>query len=92
MKYQNGIQNIRIDSEIEITPLGVYVPFSTPLAGWIYKNIKIKELNKDLEEGIDYILRITDVSKSLWEFKTKRDEILFIKKRYFKKNIRYVFN
>jgi hypothetical protein len=43
-------------SEIEITPLGFYAPFSTPLAGWIYKNIKSKEVNKDLEIGIDYIL------------------------------------
>jgi hypothetical protein len=43
-------------SEIEITPLGFYVPFSTPLAGWVYKNLKTKEINKNLEEGIDYIL------------------------------------
>ena len=41
---------------IEITPLGFYVPFSNSLAGWVYKNLKTREINKDLEEGIDYIL------------------------------------
>jgi hypothetical protein len=46
----------RAGSEIEITPLGFYVPFSNSLAGWVYKNLKTREINKDLEEGIDYIL------------------------------------
>jgi hypothetical protein len=46
----------REGSEIEITPLGFYVPFSTPLAGWIYRNLKRKEINNELEEGLDYIL------------------------------------
>jgi hypothetical protein len=46
----------RAGSEIEITPLGFYIPFSTTLAGWIYKNIKTKEINNELKESIDYIL------------------------------------
>ena len=44
------------NAEIEITPLGYYVPFAVPLAGWIYKNLKTKDINKDLEQGIDFNL------------------------------------
>ena len=43
-------------SAIEITSLGYYVPFATPLAGWVYKNLKTKEINKDLEQGVDWDL------------------------------------
>lgn len=44
------------NAEIEITTLGYYVPFAHPLAGWIYKNLKTKDINKDLERGIDFVL------------------------------------
>lgn len=41
-------------AKVEITPHGYYVPVGTPLAGWIYKNLKTKQLNTSLVKGIDY--------------------------------------
>ena len=44
------------NTEIEITPIGYYVPFGNPLAGWIYKNLKTRNINKELKQGIDFDL------------------------------------
>lgn len=43
-------------SEFEITPLGYYIPHGNPLAGWIYKNIKTRQINTELKVGIDFQL------------------------------------
>ncbi len=40
-------------SKIEITPLGYYLPIGSPLAGWIYKNLKTKSMDT-LKQGIDF--------------------------------------
>lgn len=38
---------------VDITESGFYVFNGGPLAGWIFKNIKTREL-KVLQEGVDY--------------------------------------
>ena len=49
-KYSRG-------SMVDINPLGFYVTtLNLTLNGWLYKNLTTKEMNKDLEEGIDYEL------------------------------------
>ncbi len=44
----------RAGSIIEITFLGVYVRKGNPNAGWLYKNMKTREVYKSLQLGVDF--------------------------------------